>query len=441
MAEKHGPDKYGLTRRFERTIAGMSCTSPTFWRRLGHEIDPERLEQEECRNALRAARAIAKDTGRGPDSGVLIVQRLRTWQDEGRLPAESVAAVVVLLDEVEDLGLPSEDAVVAELTPIIKKALEKDATKLAIATYGKPEADWSRVTSAIQHASTVGRVDSSQGIALGPAAFPAIREMRARDRLPTGIAELDAFLDGGLQRCGLGLVLADSGGGKSMFLTEVTCHAAFLGNNAAYCTTELPEGEILSRTIANLLGMPIHQIQNGHMEEAKARLMEIHPQLGLVVVKYFEPRLTTVEQVLDWVKDVEQESGRPITLVSVDYADRLASGDAGRHDTEYKTQGMVVERLRISAQRKKSWVWTASQVKSPGDARRKRIDINDAADSKNKPRYSDLVISANVTEQQEEVSFYVAKHLTGRSRASVGPLPTDFACGRIAPVCREYAPF
>lgn len=433
-------EKYGLDPRFERAVAALACSRRTFYRRIGHAVIPEQLEQPAAVLLMQAAHAIKADTGQGPESSVVVLQRLRRWMQEGRVTLEQVRAACDLFDEADDFGLPDEDAVAKELTPVLRHQFEKEAVKAAVQTYGAKDGDWSKVQALMNRASTVGIVEEAPGVDLGLQAFGTIKEMRARDRLPTGIMELDAFLDGGAQRAGLSTVMADAGGGKSMFLSGVTAHGIWMGQNAAYVTTELPEGEILSRIIANLTSLPIHAIQNGSMEEAKARLMQMHAGLGLCVVKYFEPTITTVEQVVAWTREIEQRTGKPITLLVVDYGDRLTVADAGPRDTDYKVQGKVFERLRVHAQRNKLFAWTASQV-TRGEARRKRIDLNDVADSKGKVRYSDLVISANVSEQQEEVSFYVAKHLTGRSRATVGPMPTEFALGRIAPVFRESPPF
>jgi hypothetical protein len=60
--------------------------------------------------------------------------------------------------------------------------------------------------------------------------------------------------------------------------------------------------------------------------------------------------------------------------------------------------------------------------------------LEDVADSSNKVRVADKVVTVNPSEDQTECLFFVAKNRTGAARVKVGPLPCNFACGMVAPM-------
>ena len=59
MAES--PTLYWMNPRFESAVVYLCCTSPRFWARVGHALDPECLNIPEGRQALRAVRQIVAD--------------------------------------------------------------------------------------------------------------------------------------------------------------------------------------------------------------------------------------------------------------------------------------------------------------------------------------------------------------------------------------------
>jgi hypothetical protein len=129
--------------------------------------------------------------------------------------------------------------------------------------------------------------------------------------------------------------------------------------------------------------------------------------------------------------------GRTLDMLIVDYGDKLVSAHKNKDDkNSYTSARDVFEGLRVYAVEKKLFCWTASQANRQKD-RKKTLDLNDTADSMHKVRVADLVITINLRNEATEIVFYVAKNRTGKSRGEAGPLPVDFATGRIAPIAHE----
>lgn len=426
---------YGFEPEFERALITLCCSRPTMYGRVGSALDPEGIDSEVARLALQAARAIAEDLGRGPDKAVIVIQRLRRWQQQGRVTQEQIEAVNDLFDQAEDAGLPAEESIISEVAPVLRRRYQQAAVEMAMDEYAK-RGDFAQVAQIIEKAQRVGEADTSVGTRLGSASFDAIEQIRHMERLPTGIPELDMVLDGGLWRGAEAMVVGGAGDGKSMFLSHQASEGLMLGLHVLMATLELPEAVVLSRIKSNLTGVPINNILDGQMDVAKQRLENMSGQIGTCVVKYFSPHTTTVEDIKEWLKACEDREGRPVDLLVIDYADKLTA-KVDRDSGEYKAMRVVYEGLRILAVDRKLWCWTASQKRRSAEKGKKKADVDDVADSIHKSRVADMVITLNARgDENDQLLFHVAKNRLGRSHVSVGPLPHDFSCGRVVPVNR-----
>lgn len=225
---------------------------------------------------------------------------------------------------------------------------------------------------------------------------------------------------------------------NSIFLSHQTAVAMRGGYRVALATLELPEALIIARLKANLLGMTIDEILNGSLTKAEKEFATLAPQLGLCVVKEFAPKATTINHIFSWVKEVETDEGAPIDLLVVDYADKLGTGRSD--ESTYTTGGTVFEGLRHYAVERDIWCWTASQPKRMTKGQ-KRIELDDVADSMNKVRVADVVLTVNPKDDGDQLLYYLAKNRMGKTGQSVGPLPQEFEFGRVAPVVstEDYA--
>lgn len=428
---------YGFDVAYEKQVVTLASCKPRFWGRIGAHLDPELFKAEPAKLAMRAARAIAEDVGHGPSAHVAVIQRLRRWMNDGKVTLEAIKKVVDLYEEAEYVGLMSEEELVKEITPMLQQRLRDQAVKAGIESYGK-KGDLSKVIELENKASRIGQVDTSVGTILGPASFAEVTSLRHLQRLQTGVVELDSILDGGLQSGGLGVFVGGSGDGKSMALAHVAAVNCWDGLFVAYATLELPVPIVLARIKAAMTGIPINVLLSGEIAAAQKLLQKRGKKLGGLVVQEFTPYATTIEDIKEWVDKIEQQCKRKVDLLVVDYGDKVGvkakKGD--KESSEYTSGRVVYEGLRIYANDRKTFCWTASQASRQKD-RKKRLDLNDVADSMHKIRVADLVITLNLKEELDggsSMTFYIAKHRTGKSREEVGPMPTEYECGRLCPL-------
>lgn len=428
--------KYDFDVMFEKQLATACCMIPRLWGRIGEHLDPELMKNSSAKLAIKAARAVAADIGHGPDKCVMVIQRLRRWMTDGKTTLEEIKKVADMFDTCEDEGLPSEESFVAEVKPILQSVLRDRAVKEAIASYGK-KGNLAKTIELENKAERIGDVDTSIGTVFGPASFAEMTSLKDLQRLPLGVLELDSALDGGLQVGGLGVFVGGPGDGKSMMLSHVAAFNVWNGALVGYATLELPRPIVSARVKACMTGVPINALLAGQIAQCQKIISKHGSRMGGLIIQDFTPLATTVEDIKDWVSKIEDTYKRKLDLLIVDYADKMgAKAKKGeKEQTGYKLGEAVYEGLRIFADARKTFCWTASQATRRKD-RKKRLELDDIADSMHKARVADLLITLNLKAEEEEslMTFFIAKHRTGVSHREIGPMPTEYECGRIAPL-------
>lgn len=421
-------EPYRLDPRFESAVILSTVKRPKFYGVIGHALEPEALGSKTNALALKAVRAIAKDLGNAPTHENTVIQRVRRWVDDGMVTQEELNEVIDLF--LDAPSLPPEAEVIAELTPVLRRRMEADAVRMAMDEYAK-KGDFDAVQRIISKAKNLGRHDTSTGLRLGTSAFTEIERLKNMDRLPVGIEELDLGLDGGLPRGCQGIYVGGPGGGKSMFLSSLAAMAVRKGYFVVAATLELNRAAWMARLMANLTGEPISKIMSADFESTRQKIEQMYPTLGTFLVMDFPAKLTTMKDLCAWVDSCAEEEGHKPHLFIVDYADKCKS-HLREDQGEYSGQNTVYETMRLYAFEKGIWAWTASQPRrAAAKDKRRRIELDDLADSQGKARVADLVITGNKTPDGDMLDYFVAKNRYGKTDFSVGPMPHDWTCGRM----------
>jgi hypothetical protein len=279
-------DPYNFDPRFERAMVFLACSRPAFYGSTGYALEVEALAAPEARLAMTAAHAVFTDLGRGPDGLVIVLQRLRRMVDPGgrvtMVEVQNVDDYFTAAEEDPRVPLPTEEQAVSELAPILRRRMEKTVVRAAGDTYSK-RGDMGALVRLVNELGRIGRVNISLGTKLGPEMAEEIASMRHMERLSTGVLELDTILDGGLPRGSLGVVVADTGGGKSLALAQVAASAVLAGLFVVVATLEVPRPVWLSRALANITGIPINTILEASPEAPREPAPPPHDHASPVV--------------------------------------------------------------------------------------------------------------------------------------------------------------
>ena len=434
--------KYPLTRQAEMFLAYAEVTNPRFHELLGHAIEADRLANEDAQLLVSAAQEIAREGDQPCASTVAAVQQLRLRVNAGKLTMESLQAANDLLDAVEDAGgIQDLDGLIATVTPAIKRVAHMEAVEQTIAQVGQ-QADPAEAAERFAAIANLGkaRVSDGQALTWTPAQIALAASSTITDPLPTGIPELDTVLGGGIEKRSLGVFLANSGDGKSLALCHVAAESLWDGRRVAYVTLELSEHQIMQRVICNMVDMtPTELAADPHKAAARRSLLDgfFQHSIGDMQVLYMTPKVGTVAQIRQWLKDLARKNFVPDVLL-VDYADKL-SAKAGEEKGSYVAQGMVYQQLRDLVVDLGCWGWTASQT-TGRQGRKKKIDMEDIADSMEKARICDTLVA--IVRHDEDVTnglvrFRLPKRRNGEAHKEVGPLNMDPERGRMVAIMRS----
>ena len=437
-AKKDSVPRYGFTADFEGIVVLALLTMPRFYELAGYAIKPPAMNSGSAAKLVVAAQSVSeRGGGSGCSSSIFAIQHLRGLHDDGQLTQEELDECADYLDWAEEnVSIPDVESLVQEVTPYLKRVGYREALERAIDGFGK-SANPGDAADAFSEVERIGSKGYGLGQRLMGTEEQIIASVRSftEGRMPTGIYDLDQALRGGLEKKGMGMVVAPSGAGKSLFLCHVSVEALIRSQNVAYVTLELSEEQVCQRIFANLTDMTKEELSEDVPEGAHRMRQWQLDGLGDFRVIYQTPQSTTTAMIRAWLRALEKEGDFVPDLLVVDYADKLVSSMTGSDKkNSYKEMELVYEDLRSMMVDRDGRVWTASQAK--GDAEHKsRVTQKHTADSQMKNRVVDLNIGLARTVEDEangQVRFRVNKRRDDEGFQEIGPIDWDAARGRIA---------
>ena len=229
---------------------------------------------------------------------------------------------------------------------------------------------------------------------------------------PTGIQQIDNkdILNGGLARGELGVIIANTGVGKSHFLVHVGCEALRVGKNVIHYTFELSENAVGIRYDSNLC-----DISSSDIIDRKDDVMKIYDEssLGRLIIKSYPTGSATVMTIRNHIEKLLLKSFVP-SLIIIDYADIMRSSrkyDALRHELK-----LIYEELRNLAMDMNLPIWTASQA-NRDSANSSVIGLENMSEAYGKAMVADVVLSLSRKPMEKSSGagrLFIAKNRAGR---------------------------
>ena len=232
----------------------------------------------------------------------------------------------------------------------------------------------------------------------------------------TGINELDEFTDGGLGRGELGIIVADSGVGKSIGLINIGATNILARDaNVLHFGLEGRLSQVEDRYEARILNHNYREISRSNMP-TNAQVQYSRLTNKLVICNLLDRWDYSAIDLENIMLDLKSKHFIP-DLVIVDYGDLLAARESKDYNT-YLLQQETFRDLKTMANKYNVAMWTASQTTRPPKDRDPKMDDKffytrkHLADSYAKLRIADLLITLNMTDmekQSNKMRIYVDK--------------------------------
>ena len=276
--------------------------------------------------------------------------------------------------------------------------------------------------------------------------------------IPTGITGLDNII-GGLQPTELGLVVATTGRGKSITLTNFAFNAAKRGHQVLYVSLEMPADQVAQRIDSRWSGMEYAKIKSADytledIQRFEKRLEKAREQFNnkLKIVS-MSLRKCNINTITDILHDLHSEyDGFDPPLIIIDSCDHM---QALTKINDYRLQqASVYTDTKALAMASGKAIWSSTQAGR--DYAEKIATAESLSESYDKSRLADLIISINAPQEEsrttknsndysfmgdefaeeedsgrtldidgQHLELYLAKYRDGESKISL-PLDADF---------------
>ena len=177
--------------------------------------------------------------------------------------------------------------------------------------------------------------------------------------LPTGWANLDLALYGGVNIPSMNIIVAKSGGGKSVALTNLADLYMKMGHDVVYVSLELKEQKIIKRFLSIATGIPQYELKE-RLAEIKMKMKEWKEKgYGKFTVQFFNPNTLNALKLELYIRNyIARYKKTPIIIV--DYID-LMTPNRRNWQGLFEKDKFVSEELRGVAMMFDTVVWTATQ--------------------------------------------------------------------------------
>ncbi len=430
---------------FEEIVLGLLATNRKFWGSFGAHLTPDYFSEGSAQGLFKVLTEIAAEV-KWPGGSETATQGLRQEMESGRMSTPIFRSACRILFNA-DLMPGDEGATRYMLKAILqkKKRLETTTEIVEAVAAKKGQEGVGELGKKLDAVERIGDSDESPGMELDQELFDAIDDAQVRQRITTGVPELDVYLSGGLPRGSTGIVIGSSGGGKSIAMSQFAAAAIMKGIPTYYITLEVDVPTVGARILSPMLGISIDNCFL-YSKKLPTIIRDRRLKLAPIIIKDMPGLTTTASGCIEWIKRTIDQKGQRPSLICYDYLDRFGGvAKATRQQkNSYEHFADVTQELHDFGQAYGHASWTAvqstrQQKRSRGAAQ--NITLDDAADSLHKIRIADVVLTLNLSTELDPIANkttqyiqgYLAKNRHGPGDKRMTKTPVNYVFGQVFP--------
>jgi archaellum biogenesis ATPase FlaH len=232
---------------------------------------------------------------------------------------------------------------------------------------------------------------------------------REEEHLPFDLEMFNKITKGGLVNKSLNVALAGTGVGKSLFMCHVAAGALTQMKNVLYITMEMAEERIAERIDANLMNVPIDQLENLSKDMFDKKMHKLTDKgVGKLIVKEYPTGAANANNFRSLLKELKIKRDFEPDLICVDYLNICSSARMkamGGSINSYTYVKAIAEELRGLAVEFNLPVLTATQT-TRGGFGNSDVGLEDTSESFGLPATADLMfalISTDIMIQRDQI--------------------------------------
>ena len=237
------------------------------------------------------------------------------------------------------------------------------------------------------------------------------------DRIPFDLEYFNQITKGGVPNKTLNVALAGTGVGKSLFMCHVASAALVEGKNVLYITMEMAEERIAERIDANLLNVPIDQLDKMSKDMFTTKVNDLaRKTTGKLIVKEYPTGSAHAGHFRALLNELKLKKQFEPDVIFVDYLNICASSrmkGMGGAINSYSYIKAIAEELRGLAVEFELPIFSATQTTRSGYSN-SDIGLEDTSESFGLPATADLMFALISTEELENIGQMMVKQLKNR---------------------------
>jgi archaellum biogenesis ATPase FlaH len=240
---------------------------------------------------------------------------------------------------------------------------------------------------------------------------------RDEEKLPFDLDNFNKITKGGLPDKTLNIALAGTGVGKSLFMCHVAASSMLQGKNVLYITMEMAEERIAERIDANLLDIPIDQLEKLPKTMFTEKVNAIAKKtVGKLIVKEYPTGAAHVGHFRALLKELKLKRSFEPDIIFIDYLNICSSSRMkamGGAINSYTYVKAIAEELRGLAVEFAVPLVSATQTTRSGYGN-SDPGLEDTSESFGLPATADLMFALISNEELEQSGQIMVKQLKNR---------------------------
>ena len=237
------------------------------------------------------------------------------------------------------------------------------------------------------------------------------------DRIPFDLEYFNKITKGGVPNKTLNIALAGTGVGKSLFMCHVAAAALVEGKNVLYITMEMAEERIAERIDANLLNVPIDQLDKLSKDMFTSKVADLaRKTTGKLIVKEYPTGSAHTGHFRGLLNELKLKKQFEPDIIFIDYLNICASSrmkGMGGAINSYTYIKAIAEELRGLAVEFEVPIFSATQTTRSGYSN-SDVGLEATSESFGLPATADLMFAIISTEELERDGQFMVKQLKNR---------------------------
>ena len=240
---------------------------------------------------------------------------------------------------------------------------------------------------------------------------------KEEDRIPFDLEYFNRITKGGVPNKTLNVCLAGTGVGKSLFMCHVAAAALTEGQNVLYITMEMAEERIAERIDANLLNVPIDQLDKMSKDMFTSKVADLaRKTTGKLIIKEYPTGAAHSGHFRALLNELKLKKQFIPNVIFIDYLNICSSSrmkGLGGSINSYSYIKAIAEELRGLAVEFELPIFSATQTNRSGYSN-SDIGLEDTSESFGLPATADLMFALITSEELEGMGQLMVKQLKNR---------------------------